>query len=391
MKATRGMRITSIALLAHLPLVVGWHAARVVHSPCLLGAPPATRHRSPVCMPKGDGKQRRPKQQPPPPPPPGGTQGQQQQQQPRATPGRVNQENSLLKARHQIALARAFKKQQASSGPAKAPVRTSFRKKRDAESNRTKANGPEVEIDLTNIDIKTQLFVDGYNVIGAWPRLKKRFEKGDLSGARDLLLADVADFAAGRCEVAVVFDASGSIERVDGKDRLEEYAGGLVGIVFAHDSADAYIEREARRLRGEGRQVQVATSDNGIATAVTLHGASVMSSRHFVAELKASRNAAGAVVAEFNKNQARGVVRSASIFDALDPSMRKSLEAGIKEAAKAQLSKRDREAMEAARARPDIRLRRPALPKPGAANRARRAESRGAPRDEVEEQDAVGE
>ena len=34
------------------------------------------------------------------------------------------------------------------------------------------------------------MFVDGYNVINAWPRLKKPFEKGELHVARTLLLDD---------------------------------------------------------------------------------------------------------------------------------------------------------------------------------------------------------
>ena len=32
------------------------------------------------------------------------------------------------------------------------------------------------------------LFVDGYNIIGKWARLKKRKERGDLAGALLLLL-----------------------------------------------------------------------------------------------------------------------------------------------------------------------------------------------------------
>ena len=38
-------------------------------------------------------------------------------------------------------------------------------------------------------------------------------------------------------------------------DGREDFAGGLVRVVYARDSADAWIEREVRRLRREqGRQ-----------------------------------------------------------------------------------------------------------------------------------------
>ena len=270
-------------------------------------------------MAKGDGKQRRPKQRPAPPPPPSPPPSPPQ-------PSRINQENSLLNARRQIALVRAYK-QRAAAGPPRPTVRTSFRKKRDPNAvNRTSGNGPEVELDL-DVGVPPQLLVDGYNVIGAWPRLKKRFERGELAEAREMLLEDVASLAAGRYDVVVVFDASGSADRVEGKDRIDEYAGGLVRVAYAHDSADAYIEREARRMRGEKLQVQVATSDMAIGTAVTLHGASVTSSQRFVAQLKASRNTAAAVLDDFNKRQSRLAGRGTSaVWDAIDPRLRKSLE-----------------------------------------------------------------
>jgi predicted RNA-binding protein with PIN domain len=34
-----------------------------------------------------------------------------------------------------------------------------------------------------------------------------------------------------------------------------------VRVVYAHDSADAYIERETKAQRAEGRPVRVATSE----------------------------------------------------------------------------------------------------------------------------------
>ena len=270
-----------------------------------------------TCMAKGDGKKSRPPK--PPTPPPAAP----------AAPDRVGRvsSDSLLSVRKQIAIAKSFKKQ-ATRGAAKPPVRTSFRRKSKEEAGRNASKAAvdeDVEVDMRS----PHLFVDGYNVIGAWPRLKKPFEKGDLLQARELLLADVADYAISQFEVVVVFDANGAADRIEGKDRFDTYGGGLVTVVFAHDSADAYIERETKVLRAEGRQVQVATSDNGIATATATHGATVMSSRRFVAELKAARKSAAIVVDEFNRRQDRLAGVSRPLWDALPSDLQQQWDASI--------------------------------------------------------------
>lgn len=238
--------------------------------------------------------------------------------------------------RPQIALVKSFKRQ-AAAGPQKAPVRTSFRRKPKAESsvNRTAAVEEPINLDMR----RPQLLVDGYNVINAWPRLKKRFAKGELDAAREMLLQDLADFAIGRYDAQVVFDANGAADRVDGYDRQQEYAGGLLSVVFAHDSADAYIERTARELRADGRQVHVATSDGAIATAVGVHGASVLSSRALVADLKASRKASAAVVEEFNRRQQQMAGASRPLWDALPSDMQAQWDASINEVTNRHLTK----------------------------------------------------
>ena len=38
------------------------------------------------------------------------------------------------------------------------------------------------------------LIVDGYNIVGAWPRLKKYFEVGDLDTARERLMSDLGEY-----------------------------------------------------------------------------------------------------------------------------------------------------------------------------------------------------
>jgi len=52
-------------------------------------------------------------------------------------------------------------------------------------------------------------YIDGYNIIGWWPQLKKRRDAGDMDGARRRLMGYVEEFATVRgWECVVVFDAN---------------------------------------------------------------------------------------------------------------------------------------------------------------------------------------
>ena len=354
--------------------------------------PPVHRAGSISMMPKGDGKQRRPKKSDLPPPPP-------EAAAPPPAPASRVESDKLISVRKQIALIKRFEayQKQASSSP---KSRTSFRKKEKGDAKTGRGDDEQVDVsgvDWNQLDV---MFVDGYNIINAWPRLKKPFVKGDLATARRLLLDDVADFTVKRYESVVVFDANGWSENANGaaKDREEEYAGGLVRVVYAHDSADAYIERETRRLRSEGKAVCAATSDGGIATACRLHGATVFSAKYFVTELKASRNAGAAILADFNKRQERlsGGPRSSGIWDALDESLREQLDGQIQQSAEALLTRKQREALEAIeRDKAEGRLvergamarRKQMLAEQAAAKRRRRAEAKA----EAEAEAADGE
>ena len=330
----------SHALLAFAP---------VLYQPLLPPLATTTPRAAPVIMGrKGDGKQRRPKASsspPPPPPPPAES---------TARSGRITsggEASHTLSVRKQIRLVKAFDKA-ARAGPAKPAARTSFRKR---EKNNTRAGmGDDEKVDVSGVDWNALpiLFVDGYNIVNAWPRLKKRFAKGDLLGCREMLLEDVASFTIQRYNTTVVFDASGAAENQGGvgRDRVDEYAGGLVRVVYAHTSADEYIEKRVRELRAEGQSVWTATSDGGIATACNLHGATVVSANWLVTELKAARNAEAAVLADFNKRQDLAAGRQPTLWDALDPALRAQLDTQLEQNRFAGLSRKQREAMEALRA-----------------------------------------
>ena len=307
---------------------------------CLL-APAVPRVPSPMLMGgKGDGKRRRPPQADvsvPPTPPPAEASAN--------NPSRIQSGGAgashTISVRKQIAMVKAMERAAAPSKPA---VRTSFRKKEKGSSNRGRGDNEVVDAsgDWRALPV---LFVDGYNVVNAWPRLKKRFLKGQLQAAREMLLEDVASYAVERYNATVVFDANGSPDN-PGEDREEEYAGGLVRVVYAHQSADEYIEQQTRALKGEGVSVTTATSDMAVATACNVHGAVVVSAGWLVTELKGSRNAEPALLADFNKRQARAAGRGPTIWDTLDPAMREELDKRLEVNANAGLSKRQIEAME---------------------------------------------
>ena len=324
------------------------HAPRIAVSPLAPYAP-----RTPQIAMR-DGKQRRKKQSelpPPPPPPP-----------PAPEPaGRVTGaiRDHHLSVRKQISLVKAYKA--AAAAPPRRVERTSFRRAQKATRNATEAEEKvtvDVSWDPTQLPV---LYIDGYNIIGQWPRLKKRRDKDDMDGARRLLLEDVSQFSLGRFEAYVVYDASGW-SAGGGTSALGGGGGGGVGglnspdrhevelgttIAWAHDSADAYIERETKRLGDASkRQVWVATNDGPVRTASAAHGATVVSSQWLIKELKASRAESSALLQSHND---REVARARVTRDAWQEELGELFGGREEELNRAsnKLSRRDREALDA--------------------------------------------
>ena len=121
----------------------------------------------------------------------------------------------------------------------------------------------------------SQLIVDGYNVVHAWPPLKRLLSTASLEDARDELVRRLSllGMVSGE-EVTVVFDAhhskamSNSEEMVDG-----------VRVVFTRrgHSADHSIERLAYQARLQDEVITVATSDRFQADLVRGMGGAVIS------------------------------------------------------------------------------------------------------------------
>lgn len=126
------------------------------------------------------------------------------------------------------------------------------------------------------------LLVDGYNIVGAWPELKK-LKNNDLPAARDLLVEKMAEYQAYTgYKVIVVFDA----HLVKGTEK--KYRNYQVEVIFTKETetADERIETLAKTLTNVRTQVHVATSDFIEQWAIFGQGALRKSAREFLNEME---------------------------------------------------------------------------------------------------------
>lgn len=105
--------------------------------------------------------------------------------------------------------------------------------------------------------MKHILIVDGYNIIGAWPELRK-IKQLNLEEARNRLIDKMAEYQGNSgYRVIVVFDAYGvqGVEKKIKKSKVE------VIYTRKNQTADERIEKLAIELRKVNVQIHVATSD----------------------------------------------------------------------------------------------------------------------------------
>ena len=104
-----------------------------------------------------------------------------------------------------------------------------------------------------------RVIVDGYNVIHAWPQLKRLLDDASLEAARDKLIERLSVFGmVAGADVTVVFDAHHSTARTSSEELVEG-----VHVMFTRKghSADHAIERIAYEASQAGDAITVATSD----------------------------------------------------------------------------------------------------------------------------------
>ncbi|MBK0347979.1 NYN domain-containing protein [Aerococcaceae bacterium zg-ZJ1578] len=131
---------------------------------------------------------------------------------------------------------------------------------------------------------KDILFVDGYNMIGAWPHLEKLMKQDELELARDQLLFELANFkkVRGYHQIIVVFDAY----LVPGiTKRFTEFD---LQVVFTkeNETADSYIEREVANYISPIYRVVVATSDYAEQWLIFQRGALRQSANELALEIR---------------------------------------------------------------------------------------------------------
>ncbi|NPC90819.1 ribosome-dependent mRNA decay endonuclease Rae1/YacP [Bacillus sp. WMMC1349] len=127
------------------------------------------------------------------------------------------------------------------------------------------------------------LLVDGYNMIGSWPKLKD-LKKNSFEEARDLLIQKMAEYQSYTgFRVIVVFDAHlvKGIEKKKINHRVE--------VIFTreNETADERIEKLASDLNDIQTQIHVATSDYTEQWAIFGQGALRKSARELLREVEA--------------------------------------------------------------------------------------------------------
>lgn len=128
------------------------------------------------------------------------------------------------------------------------------------------------------------LLVDGYNIIFAWPELKKLAED-DMESARIKLLDVLSNYrGVQKCEIIVVFDSY----LVQGhQEEIIEYHN--IHVVFTKEAqtADQYIEKFTHE-NNKKYNIVVATSDGLQQIIVRGEGGLLMSARELKAEVEAT-------------------------------------------------------------------------------------------------------
>ncbi|HEY9881117.1 MAG TPA: NYN domain-containing protein [Leptolyngbyaceae cyanobacterium] len=135
-----------------------------------------------------------------------------------------------------------------------------------------------------------RLLVDGYNIIGAWPSLKKARDYDGLEIARSELIEALSNYSAFQgFETHLVFDAYS--QATPGMQEVITHNLAVYYTDFGQ-TADSYIERLCAQHHGRSRLLNqrliVATSDRAQQLTVMGYGAEWMSAHQLESEVQAS-------------------------------------------------------------------------------------------------------
>ena len=132
------------------------------------------------------------------------------------------------------------------------------------------------------------LFVDGYNIIGAWPQLAQLRDAESLEVARHRLVEELTNYSAYQgFQTRIVFDAYAKKHR-----GLQETVTDDVSVHYTEfgQTADTCIEKWCanlqRQVRYLGLRLIVATSDQAHRLTVTGYGAEWMSAHRLALDVE---------------------------------------------------------------------------------------------------------
>lgn len=164
------------------------------------------------------------------------------------------------------------------------------------------------------------LYVDGYNMIGAWPHLAQLQRSDQLATARDELLHELSEFAKYEdIEIRVVFDA----QFVPGIQK--QYSRYNLTVIFTKEdeTADSYIEKAVGNENLHTTNVIVATSDLAEQWLVFQRGASRKSAHDLYKEVRYTK---GKIRVDAHEYNVRNTRRNSPLSDEQELQLRMYLE-----------------------------------------------------------------
>ncbi|NET49646.1 MAG: NYN domain-containing protein [Merismopedia sp. SIO2A8] len=175
---------------------------------------------------------------------------------------------------------------------------------------------------MTRSSPEAILFIDGYNIVGASPRLSRKRDRHSFDAARRALVEDLAGYSAFKgYETKLVFDAY-----KQATPSREEVITDTLAICYTNSfqTADSYIEQACARFRHDIRKFSqrliVATSDRAEQLTVIGYGAEWMSAQRLLADIKHVQQRVQ------HKKQSTSGRSSRFLSNRLNPDVQKQLE-----------------------------------------------------------------
>jgi predicted RNA-binding protein with PIN domain len=175
---------------------------------------------------------------------------------------------------------------------------------------------------MSRSSLPAVLLVDGYNIIGAWPCLKKTRDHSGLEAARGELVEAMTNYSAFQgYETQIVFDA-----QYQNTSSNKEIITELLSVHYTDfgQTADTFIEKSCASLRYQIAQSLisrfiVATSDRAQQLMVQGYGAEWLSAQQLCGEVETT------VCRMRHKYQSRKQSKSRFLANAIDAKARQRL------------------------------------------------------------------